>query len=799
VTGQLTDAVQTGVLVAGATVLFTPGQISVQSGADGMYTAQLPPGVYAAKITAAGYAEGTLTDIPVIAGQTVTRNLALQPVNPLVANAGAMKWQAGFGATVTLDGSGSSAPAGMTLTYRWRQIGGPTVTLHGADTATPSFTTKTLEELINTGATQFRLPNRFTVLGFTGRDVAEMSYTFELTVSAGPFSKKAQVVVQSVAAHGGLDNVPVNVKTYLTVPAQASYSWTCNRLDGGEVPCAAGVFSGANTRTPAFQPTAEGTYLIREASQASPLTVYAGLFIGSRTAGTDRTRCEACHAREIVLTGRTVPATFAGWATTKHATYFQRAIDGLVSPGYNQTCIQCHTVGYNPDADNGGFDDLMRELGWSFPTTLQAGNYAAMPPRLQSMASIGCEACHGPGSLHASFQSVQSIGKSYNAVDCNQCHQNEPYQVQGIQWARSAHARFTSGFETALAGDPALSGSCTGCHSTQGFVAWTKTGVQNPPAPTADVSEPQTCATCHDPHGLARKPDGSPTPHLLRVWGRVETIVPGVGAEGVGAGALCMTCHNTRRVFAFSGQRAPHSPAQTNVLLGKTAEDFGMGSYGSSPHATVPETCVGCHMAPTPAPGQPGRHEVGGHTFAVKSGSIENLVACTSCHQGLEEFNRTAYADFDGDGVVEGIQHEVEGLMNRLENALADKAAAWWPTQTGCDPSCGAGTKPRVVDFHGRIRILKNYIPGTSNPACNPDVAQEWPDPECFAFTAGNIPLVDPDKATKEHFLRAAWNLFMVRGDGSRGVHNPAFAVEVLQRSYRAVTGSDVPGATIRR
>jgi len=48
------------------------------------------------------------------------------------------------GATVTLDGSGSTDPEGQTLTYTWTQDEGPTVTLSSATAAGPTFTAPNL-------------------------------------------------------------------------------------------------------------------------------------------------------------------------------------------------------------------------------------------------------------------------------------------------------------------------------------------------------------------------------------------------------------------------------------------------------------------------------------------------------------------------------------------------------------------------------------------------------------------------------------------------------------------------------
>jgi hypothetical protein len=55
------------------------------------------------------------------------------------ANAGADQTVAS-GASVSLDGTGSSDPDADALTYAWSQLSGPAVTLTGGNTATPSFT-----------------------------------------------------------------------------------------------------------------------------------------------------------------------------------------------------------------------------------------------------------------------------------------------------------------------------------------------------------------------------------------------------------------------------------------------------------------------------------------------------------------------------------------------------------------------------------------------------------------------------------------------------------------------------------
>lgn len=207
-----------------------------------------------------------------------------------------------------------------------------------------------------------------------------------------------------------------------------------------------------------------------------------------------------------------------------------------------------------------------------------------------------------------------------------------------------------------------------------------------------------------------------------------------------GLGAQCLSCHNERRApdIADVERRAPHPSSQAGLYTatgGIRAEGFTYGSTAA--HAELDDTCVACHMTET-------REGFRSHTFAVE----DVPAACGRCHQTIAAVNLPAGADYDGDGATEGFQDEVQGLLDLLRERVAADLAG------GSFESAG-----------GKI-IFKN--------------------------AAGE------EVQAPNELYQAAYNHLLVSQDGSLGIHNPLFTVQLLQQSYRMLTGENVPNAAIR-
>ena len=119
-------------------------------------------------------------------------------------------------------------------------------------------------------------------------------------------------------------------------------------------------------------------------------------------------KCKLCHSAE-----------FKAWEETTHANAFtnlkagdqkdvvrvaQRMKVTLTGPAFESAaCVICHVTGYG--------------LAGGYPAT--GGENTA------AVAAVGCESCHGPGSLHVSAPKAEKkkfTSKTVPAKLCLQCH-----------------------------------------------------------------------------------------------------------------------------------------------------------------------------------------------------------------------------------------------------------------------------------------------------------------------------------------------------------------------------------------
>ena len=322
---------------------------------------------------------------------------------------------------------------------------------------------------------------------------------------------------------------------------------------------------------------------------------------------------------------------------------------------------------------------------------------------------------------------------------CAECHE------QATEWVFAGHSDEESRAFTYPTG-PGRE-SCAQCHTGLGYIDFAA-GV--PQAERRTDPQVITCWICHQPHG-------SSNPNIMRVYDEVTIPSPGepdLHVSGAEEAATCMVCHNGRRA-PDDGSLTPHYALGASTLLGINGIDFGatidLSFHALDPPGDTNVLCMTCHMAPTPAFGEPGHKKVGGHSFNIVYHSpgdpddgVENAVnACGGCHGGLETVNRPV-ADYDGDGTAEGVQDEVQALLDLV-----------------------------FVEIHEKGAVFLGHYPYWDLDEVDPP----------------NLALVED----------AIWNYEFVDNDGSLGVHNTGYSVGLLQVTYFMLTGSNVPNTALLR
>jgi cytochrome c1 len=464
-----------------------------------------------------------------------------------------------------------------------------------------------------------------------------------------------------------------------------------------------------------LRPDVPGEYVVNVtvSTQTAGTASVAQTFIASDYAGIQA--CTVCHSGGMAATK--VPS----WSQTLHSQIFKDGITGVNGTSYPNTCYGCHTVGYdvNTTAANGGFDKVAKQLGWTTPATMVPANWDALPADLKNLANIQCENCHGAGMEHAkSGGALFTIALPAGSGSCNQCHDAPTHHVKGTEWKSSMHAVTTA--------DATGTGreTCVGCHTDNGFI-----GRIEGAAKVDTTYGAINCQTCHEPHGQTAP---SAAPHLIRAMASVK-LADGTNVTNAGEGTLCMNCHQSRQnaqVYAAttpgSAHFGPHEGPQADMLQGVNGFTYGKQIPTSAHAFVVKDTCVACHMQ-TVATTDPGFLQVGGHTFkpsATLAGTNtqESLTgACQNCHgPEITNFDFPLF-DYNNDGSIEGVQTEVQHLLDQLSALL----------------------------------------PPNGNAKTSLTIDSTWTRPQ----------------------LEAAYNWLFVNNDGSHGVHNTAYAVGLLKAS----------------
>jgi hypothetical protein len=231
---------------------------------------------------------------------------------------------------------------------------------------------------------------------------------------------------------------------------------------------------------------------------------------------------------------------------------------------------------------------------------------------------VGCERCHGPGSIHVdnpSEENILSFPRNTDPVVCGQCHgpTHEQYMV-------SEHNKLVESPIHEAIVDPNRYGrtsQCVNCHSGV-FKSANERGESTPSMTNQRITElaeftigenphSANCVSCHDPHGRTGKltNEGEDVHlHKLTFNTDIGPVAPGTSASSfTNFDHICAQCHNGRGTnpadsALTSGTARPsmHDSNQYNMLMG-----FG-GVEGNGPvvrntaHANAPGQCSKCHL-----------------------------------------------------------------------------------------------------------------------------------------------------------------------------------------------------------
>jgi hypothetical protein len=285
--------------------------------------------------------------------------------------------------------------------------------------------------------------------------------------------------------------------------------------------------------------------------------------------------------------------------------------------------------------------------------------------------------------------------------------------------------------------------ACARCHDGAVFAA-AHGGASASGSVTPTIgTEAGACASCHDGSTDDR--------YGLRIYEHAEEVA-GARANGLGTGAICVSCHRS-----VDGAIA-HAP-QADVLLGRGARSA--VDPGEGVHAWIADSCVGCHAGSA----RTGDVETLalGHTFrATTTEARIAREACSACH-GEVEPESIGIGDRDGDGIAGTLGDEHDRAVARARDRLGARITA---ARVGSTCNGHVARAAGFVEHEGSIWLTD--VRGALLGDCDLDRSLDR--------TERGVGLDVLDVELRD----AVIDLAMIERDGSRGVHHPRFAFAVL-------------------
>ncbi|MFQ5721074.1 MAG: GSU2203 family decaheme c-type cytochrome [Candidatus Aminicenantales bacterium] len=244
----------------------------------------------------------------------------------------------------------------------------------------------------------------------------------------------------------------------------------------------------------------------------------------------------------------------------------------------SETCLECH-----------------EEVGKAFQKTIH-GRLADF----ETKGSVsGCEACHGPGSIHveeedpAKIIRLKELTPAEAGEICLKCHRSglqmnwpgSSHELSGVS-CTSCHDPHAIAKKQLIKKDPEL---CYGCHAN-------KRAQMNYPSHHPLREKKMNCSSCHDSHGGG---EGNL---------KAETL-----------NELCLGCHAEKQgPFSFE-----HIPVVENCAI---CHDPHGSIANHLQRQTEPFLCMQCHTG----------HEDGHHpAVRNKNWHISFFTKCTQCHSQI--------------------------------------------------------------------------------------------------------------------------------------------------------------------